>query len=62
MTYTIPLSKRTPEEQEVYFVGIITENVMLKKQIKEANKILDEEIWDVTDKEAVKRLHEVLKQ
>jgi hypothetical protein len=31
-----------------------------KTKIIEANKILKEEIWDVTDKEAIKRLRQIL--
>jgi hypothetical protein len=33
-----------------------------KQKLKDKiNKILGEEIWDVTDREAIKRLHEALK-
>ena len=42
MTYPVSLRKRTPEEKDAYMMGIITENVLLKKQIAEANKILSE--------------------
>lgn len=40
MTYEIKLKKRTQKEKDAYMLGIITENVLLKKQIDEANKIL----------------------
>ena len=37
----IQLRKRSPEDKDAYMFGVIIENVLLKRQVKEANAIVE---------------------